>query len=121
MRKTKKNFYKALDEKQVFDSKTFWKNVRPFFSDNGVNSSKITLVEKNAIVVDKDKIANVMNNYFINITKNLNLNPVDKNKVAMFENHISLKKIMKPFRILFQRTFTSKKYPKMIKEKKYAT
>ena len=121
MRKTKKNFYKALDEKQVSDSKTFWKNVRPFFSDNGVNSSKITLVEKNAIVVDKDKIANVMNNYFINITKNLNLNPVDKNKVDMFENHISLKKIMKPFRILFQRTFTSKKYPKIIKEKKYAT
>ena len=25
LRKTKKNFYKALDEKQVSDSKTFWK------------------------------------------------------------------------------------------------
>ena len=48
LRKTKKNFYKALDEKQVSDSKT-WKNVKPFFSDKGVNSSKITLVEKNAI------------------------------------------------------------------------
>ena len=48
LRKTKKNFYKALDEKQVSDSKT-WKNVKPFFSNKGVNSSKITLVEKNAI------------------------------------------------------------------------
>ena len=37
LRKTKKNFYKALDEKQVSDSKTFWKNVKPFFSDKGVN------------------------------------------------------------------------------------
>ena len=46
LRKTKKNFCKALDEKQVFDSKTLWKSVKPFFSDNGVNSSKITLVEK---------------------------------------------------------------------------
>ena len=46
LRKTKKNFCKAPDEKQVFDSKTLWKNVKPFFSDNGVNSSKITLVEK---------------------------------------------------------------------------
>ena len=46
LRKTKKNFYKALDEKQVSDSKTFWKNVKPFFSNKGVNSSKITLVEK---------------------------------------------------------------------------
>ena len=72
LRKTKKNFYKALDEKQVSDSKTFWTNVRPVFSDKSINSSKITLVEKHAIVVDGEKIANIMNNYFINITKNLN-------------------------------------------------
>ena len=60
LRKTKKNFYKALDEKQVSDSKTFWKNVKPFSSDKGVNSSKITLVGKNAIIVDEEKIANIM-------------------------------------------------------------
>ena len=47
LRKTKKNFYKALDEKQVSDSKAFWKNVKPFFNDKGVNSSKITLMGKN--------------------------------------------------------------------------
>ena len=37
LRKIKKNFYKVLDKKQVSDSKTFWKNVKPFFSDKGVN------------------------------------------------------------------------------------
>ena len=44
-----------------------------------------------------------MNNYFINITKNLNLKPFHKNKVDidMFKNHISIKRNMKPFRILF--------------------
>ena len=115
LRKTKKNFYKALDEKQVSDSKTFWKNVKPFFSDKGINWWKITLAEKNAIVVEEEKIAtNIINNYFINITKNLNLKPLEKNKVDMFENHISIKKYMKPFLILFQRTFISKKYPKMM-------
>ena len=57
--------YKALDEEQVSDSKTFWENVKPFFSDKGINSSKITLVEKNGIVVDEEKIANIMNNYFV--------------------------------------------------------
>ena len=69
------------------------KNVKPFFSDKGVNSSKITLVEKNAILVDEEKIAYIMNNHFINVTKNLNLKPLDKNKVDidMFENHISIK------------------------------
>ena len=52
--------------------------VKPFFSDKGVKSSKITLVEKNVIVVDEEKIANITNNYFISITKNLNLKPLDK-------------------------------------------
>ena len=99
LRKTKKNFYKALDEKQVSDSKTFWKNLKPFFSDKGLNSSKITLVEQNAVVVDEEKIANIMNNYFINIAKNLNLKPLDKNKfdIDIFENHISIKKIYETF------------------------
>ena len=46
LRKTENNFYKALDKKQVSGSKTFWKNVKPFFNDKGVNLSKITLVEK---------------------------------------------------------------------------
>ena len=107
--------YKALDEEQVSDSKTFWENVKPFLSDKGVNSSKITLVEKNAVVVDEEKIANITNHYFVNITKNLNLRPLDKNKVDidLFENHSSTIKYMKPFRILFQRVFISKKYPKM--------
>ena len=37
-------------------------------------------MEKNAIVVDEEKIANIMN-YIINITKNLTLMFLDKNKV----------------------------------------
>ena len=88
------NFYKSLDEKQVSDRKIFWKNVKPFFSDKGINSSKITLVENNAIVVGEEKIGKIMNNYFINITKNLNLMHLDKNKddIDMFENHISIKR-----------------------------
>ena len=73
-------------------------------------------MEKIAIVVDEGKIANIMNNCFINITKNLNLKPFDKNKLDLdiLENHIGIKKYMKPFRMLFQRTIISKKYPKMM-------
>ena len=44
--KTKKSFYKNLDKKQASDNKVFWKNVKPSFSDKGVNFSKIALVEK---------------------------------------------------------------------------
>ena len=73
LRKTKKSFYKNLDEKQVSDKKAFWKKVNPSFSDKDVNSSKITLVEKNSIIVDQEKNANIMNNCFINITNTLSL------------------------------------------------
>ena len=73
LRKTKKSFYKNLDEKQVSDNKVFWKTTRSSFSGKGVSSSKITLVKKNSIIVNENKIANIINNYFINITKTLNL------------------------------------------------
>ena len=99
LRKTKKSFYKNLDEKQVSDNKVFWKKVKPSFSDKGVNSSKITLVEKNSIIVDEKKIANIMNNYFINITKTLSLKTLNKSQIDIdkFENHISIKKIHETF------------------------
>ena len=61
-----------MNIKQVSDNKLFWKSVRPFFNDKGSDSSKITLVEENNIVSDEEEIANVMNNYFINVTKILN-------------------------------------------------
>ena len=61
LRKTKKSFYKNLDEKQVSDNKVFWKNVKPFFSDKVVNSSKKPLVVKNSILLDDNKIENIMN------------------------------------------------------------
>ena len=99
LRKTKKNIYKNLDEKQVSDNKAFTKKLKPSFSDNGVNSSKITLVEKNSIIVDENKIANIMNNYFINTTKTLNLKTLNKSRIVIdnFEDHISIKKYTKHF------------------------
>ena len=103
LRKTKKSFYKNLDEKQASDNKVFWKNVRSFLSDKCVSSSKITLVEKNSIVGDENKIAHIMNNYFIDITKTLNLKTLVKNQFGIdkFQNHISIKKSRKHFQKLF--------------------
>ena len=56
-------------------NKKFWKTIRPYFSDKGYNQTKITIVEKDSIITDEKKIATLMNNYFINITKNLDLKP----------------------------------------------
>ena len=71
-------------------------------------------MEKNAIVVDEEKIFNIMNNYSINITKNLNLKPLDKNKVKidMFGKHISIKKIHEPFPNIIPENFHFKEVSK---------
>ena len=83
------------------------------FSDKGVSPSKITLVEKNSIIVDENKIANIMNNYSINITKTLNLKTLNKSQIDIdkFENHISIRKYTKHFQKLFQEVFILSKYP----------
>ena len=72
-RKTKKEYFNSLNVKQGSDNKLFWKSVKPFFSDKGSNSSKITLVEEDNIISDEEEIANIMNNYFVNVAKTLDL------------------------------------------------
>ena len=51
----------------------FWKTVRPYFSDKDNKSSKVALVENNIVTVDEKRVAELLNKYFINITKKLNL------------------------------------------------
>ena len=96
LRKTKKEYFNSWNIKQVSDNKLFWKSVKPFFSDKASNSSKITLVEENNIISDEEEIANIMNNYVINVTKTLNLKKklaVECSGINEFENHISIKMI----------------------------
>ena len=81
---------------------------KPFFNDKGFNSSKITLVEENNIISNKEEIANIMNNYFINVTKTLNLKKqlgVGRSGVNEFENHISIKTIHEKYPEILPESF----------------
>ena len=53
-------------------------------------------MEENNIISDEEEIANIMNNFFINVTEILNLKKqhgVGCSGVNKFENHISIKMI----------------------------
>ena len=92
----KNNIFAKLNVKDVADDKLFWKNVKPYFSDKGSNSTKITLVEKDIIITDEKQIANIMNEHFVSITKKLSLKPSISSKNSnsdVFHDHISIKKI----------------------------
>ena len=72
-KKEKKKYYENLDIKSFTDNKLFWKTIKPLFSDKQQHSSNITLIENKKIISNDLEIAETMNNFFTNITKNLEI------------------------------------------------
>ena len=56
IRQEKKNFYSELKIRDITDNKTFWKKVKPFFTDKIQSKSKITLIEKNIVSREGEKV-----------------------------------------------------------------
>ena len=73
LKKEKKKYYDNLNIKSITDNKTFWKTVKPLFSEKNNPGGKITLIENDTIISDDTKVANTFNDYFTNIVKNLNI------------------------------------------------
>ena len=75
LRKAKKKYYESLDKKHVTDNKTLLKRLKPFLSNNTINSPKLTLVENDEIINNDEKIAETLKTFFINIVSNLKIPP----------------------------------------------
>ena len=56
----------------------FWKTVAPFFSNKSKANNKITLSENEKLIINDQKCAEVFNNYFNSIVKELNIG-IDQN------------------------------------------
>ena len=67
------NYYGNLNEKDITDNKIFWKTVKSFLSDKSINSDKIHLNENGELINSKTKTAEVLNEFFSNIVKNLKI------------------------------------------------
>ena len=53
------------------DNKTFWKTIKPYFTDKGINHDNITLVENKETVSDNNEISETLNNFFSEVATNL--------------------------------------------------
>ena len=73
LRQNKRSYYAQLDPKVVSDNKRFWKTVIPLFSNKIQSSSCITLLENGVVESDEGKVAEILNNYFVNITETLGI------------------------------------------------
>ena len=52
-KKEKRKYYGNLDPKLIIDNKTFWKTVKPLFSETQKDSRNITLIENEEIISDE--------------------------------------------------------------------
>ena len=86
IRSEKKNIFSNINTSDIADNKTFWKTVKPFFTDKIKTKSKITLIEKNIvsqegqekivsekIITEDQAVAEVFKTFFVNIVPNLKI------------------------------------------------
>ena len=73
LRKTKRSYYENLNERNVTDTKNFWKTVKPYLSNKNISNSKITLVGNDTILTEDKKVANELNDFFSTIVMNLGI------------------------------------------------
>ena len=74
LRKSKTNYCPNLDEKKVSNSKLFRKVIKSSLSDKSCVKEQINLVEKGEILKTDLETAGVLNTFFGNIVKNLEIN-----------------------------------------------
>ena len=70
-KKERKKYYTRLAIRKVTDNKYFWKTMKPFLTDKGINSDKITLIENDKILDEDGEVAEILNNFFSDAPKNL--------------------------------------------------
>ena len=71
----KRAYYKSIQAKSIENDKQFWKTVKPLFSNTNPTSEKITLIENGKILSNDEEVAECFNEYFINITDGVGIDP----------------------------------------------
>ena len=64
LRQTKEKYFSDINVKSISDNKKFWKTIKPFFSNKGLNTNNMMLVEDNEIVREEEIIANKYSSLF---------------------------------------------------------
>ena len=86
-KKERKAFFENLNPSIVRDNKSFWKNVKPLFSNKGNNTTNIKLVENDEIIKDNDKVAEELNSFFKNAVDSLN---IEENSYLIDKRYIDI-------------------------------
>ena len=72
-RKAKRNYYGSLDLSKICDNKKFGANLKPLFSNKVKLVENIALSENGKLTKGKEEVANIFNDFFVNIVPNLGI------------------------------------------------
>ena len=70
---TKKGYFKKLNIKDLTDNKKFWKIIKLFFSNKGLNSYKLMLKKEDVLISDEKVLATLVSKYVFNIAADIDL------------------------------------------------
>ena len=90
--------------KHLNNTRKFWEIIKPFFFDKGMNFNKMMILEEDRLLSEEGSIAEVMNNYFVDVSKSLNLKEFSESNMynsgnnrghslnsVLFEDHVNVK------------------------------
>ena len=91
-KKAKKEYFNNINIKSLNDNKRFWKIIKPNFTNKN-KTQKIILVENKEIIKENKEIAEIFNNYFVNIVKDLNIPEINHSKLSENSSNIDTEPI----------------------------
>ena len=102
IKKTRSNFYNNQSINKITDNNSFWKTVKPSFTEKRLKRGKIVLVKNNTNFSEEIEVAEIFRCYFDGIVDGLNIkrceipkehNDSILNAIKTFEKHPSILKI----------------------------
>ena len=89
LRKSKREYFNNLNEKNACDNKKFWRVVKPLLSNKIISNEKITIAEGDKIIRSDKETAKVLNEFFANVVTSLNIpqfNQIDRTSENMIQS-----------------------------------
>ena len=102
IKKTKRNFYNNLNVDKIANNKSFWKTIKPNFTDKTLKGEKILLAENDTTFSAENKVVEIFQSYFDGIVDGLNIKLCEISKehsdqiinaIRIFEKHPSIFKL----------------------------
>ena len=83
LKKTKRDFYNNLNVNKITDNKSFWKTVKPNFTEKTLKDEKIVFAENDTTSSEENEIVEIFWSYFDGIVDNLSIKrcEISKNTV----------------------------------------